>query len=76
MLVKGAKRLADTKCSVNQLTANQITGYDVDTGKLVAKGLGVEPCFVTPTWTEITAWPMGRPVGSRPTDRGRSTPTG
>ncbi len=59
MLVKGAKRLANTKCSVNQLTANQVTGYDVDTGKLVAKGLGVEPCFVTPTWTEITGGQWG-----------------
>ena len=40
MQVKGAKRLANTKCTDNQLTANQMTGYDVDTGKLVAKGLG------------------------------------
>ena len=24
-------------------------------GELVAKALGVEPCFVTPSWTEITA---------------------
>ena len=30
-----------------------MAGYDADTGKLVAKALGVEPCFVTPTWTEI-----------------------
>ena len=57
--VKGAKRLADTKCAENQMTANQMTGYDVDTGKLVAKGLGVEACFVTPTWTEITAGQWG-----------------
>ena len=28
-------------------------GYDADTGKLVAQRLGVEPCFVTPTWSEI-----------------------
>ena len=28
---------------------------NADTGKLVAKALGVEPCFVTPSWTEITA---------------------
>jgi len=52
-LVKGAKRLAHTKCAANQMTANQMAGYDADTGKLVAKGLGVEPCFVTPTWSEI-----------------------
>ena len=30
-----------------------MAGYDADTGKLVAKALGVEPCFVTPTWSEI-----------------------
>lgn len=52
-LVKGAKRLAHTKCAANQLTANQMAGYDADTGKLVAQRLGVEPCFVDPTWSEI-----------------------
>ena len=41
--VKGAKRLKDTKCLENQLTANQIDGYDADTGKLVAKGLAWSP---------------------------------
>jgi len=51
--VKSAKRLATTKCAANQLTANQMGGYDADTGKLVAQRLGVEPCFVTPTWSEI-----------------------
>src|SRR5215213_11907659 len=44
--VKGARRPADTKCAENQLTAAQMAGYDADTGKLVAKDLGVEPCFV------------------------------
>ncbi len=51
--VKGAKRKAVTKCAANQLTAPEIAGYDADTGKLVAKALGVEPCFVTPSWTEV-----------------------
>jgi polar amino acid transport system substrate-binding protein len=51
--VKGAKRLAATRCAVNQLTANQVAGYDADTAKLVAKALAVEPCFVTPTWSEL-----------------------
>src|SRR3954447_7119832 len=41
--VKGAKRPASTKCAANQLTAPEITGYDAESGKLVAKGLGVEP---------------------------------
>ena len=73
--VKGAKRLAGTKCSENQMTANQMTGYDVDTGKLVAKGLGVEACFVAPTWTEITAgqwgdrWDLAYGSGAINTDR-------
>jgi polar amino acid transport system substrate-binding protein len=53
--VKGATRTASTKCAENQLTAPEVSGYDADTGKLLAKALGVEPCFVTPTWTEITA---------------------
>jgi polar amino acid transport system substrate-binding protein len=52
-LIKGAKRLAHTKCAANQWTANQMGGYDADTGKLVAERLGVEPCFVDPTWSEI-----------------------
>ena len=73
--VKGAKRLENTKCTANQLTANEMTGYDVDTGKLVAKALGVEPCFVTPTWTEITAgqwgdrWDLSYGSGAINTDR-------
>jgi ABC-type amino acid transport substrate-binding protein len=50
--VKTAKRLAQTKCAANQLTANQMAGYDAETSNLVARGLGVEACFVTPTWSE------------------------
>jgi polar amino acid transport system substrate-binding protein len=57
--VEGAKRPADTKCAANQLTAAEIEGYDADTGKLVAEALGVEPCFVTPSWTEVTAGNWG-----------------
>jgi polar amino acid transport system substrate-binding protein len=57
--VKGAKRPATTKCAANQLTANQISGYDAETSKLVAARLGVEPCFVTPSWTQVTAGNWG-----------------
>jgi ABC-type amino acid transport substrate-binding protein len=57
--VKGAKRLAHTNCSPNQLTGNQMAGYDADTSKLVAKGLGVEPCFVAPTWSEMISGHWG-----------------
>jgi polar amino acid transport system substrate-binding protein len=57
--VKGAKRANPTKCAANQMTAPEIAGYDADSGKLVAKALGVEPCFVTPSWTEVTAGNWG-----------------
>ena len=57
--VKGAKRAPDTKCGETQLTANQVTGFDNETTKLVARGLGVEACFATPSWTEITAGNWG-----------------
>jgi ABC-type amino acid transport substrate-binding protein len=57
--VKDAKRPASTKCAANQLTGAEIAGYDADTGKLVAKALGVEACFVTPSWTEVTAGNWG-----------------
>jgi outer membrane protein assembly factor BamA len=39
-LVKGATRMADTKCAPNQLTAAEVEGYDADTGKLVADAMG------------------------------------
>jgi polar amino acid transport system substrate-binding protein len=57
--VEGAERPADTKCAANEITGPEITGYDAETGKLVAKALGVEPCFVTPSWTEVTAGNWG-----------------
>ena len=57
--VKGAQRAPDTKCSDTQLTANQVTGFDNETTKLVARDLGVEACFATPSWTEITAGNWG-----------------
>ena len=73
--VKGAKRLTTTKCAANQLTGNQITGYDAETGKLVAKQLGIEPCFVTPSWTEVTGG-TGETAGISPTGREPSRSTG
>jgi polar amino acid transport system substrate-binding protein len=57
--VKNAKRAPNTKCAANQMTAAQMTGYDADTGKAVARAMGVEPCFVTPSWTEVTAGNWG-----------------
>ncbi len=58
-LVEGAVRATDTACAANQLTAAEVEGYDADTGRLVAERLGVEPCFVTPPWSEITAGNWG-----------------
>jgi polar amino acid transport system substrate-binding protein len=58
--VKGAQRPADTKCAANQLTGPEMTGYDAETSKLVAEGLGVEACFVTPDWgSEVTTGNWG-----------------
>lgn len=73
--VPGAKRPANTKCAENQWAANQMAGFDADTGKLVAKALGVEACFVNPQWTQITGgnwggqWDIAYESGAINTDR-------
>lgn len=73
--VEGAERRASTKCAANQLTEPEMAGYDADTGKLVAEALGVEPCFITPRWTEVTAgnwgdrWDLAYGSGAIATDR-------
>ncbi len=59
MAVKGATRAASTKCAPNQMTAPEMTGYDAETGKLVAAELGVEPCFVTAPWDQVIAGNWG-----------------
>ena len=75
MNVEGATRPADTKCDDNQLTAAEVTGYDNEITKLLAKELGVEACFVSPTWTEVTGgnwgdrWDIAYGSGSINTDR-------
>ncbi|HET9851953.1 MAG TPA: transporter substrate-binding domain-containing protein [Candidatus Limnocylindrales bacterium] len=57
--VEGATRLASTKCAPNQLTAPEISGYDAETGKLVAAALGVEPCFVVTPFDAMIAGSWG-----------------
>jgi polar amino acid transport system substrate-binding protein len=52
---EGVDRATDTKCLPNQITAQEVTGFDIETTKLVAQKLGVEACFVQPTFTEVTA---------------------
>jgi len=53
-LVEGGVRAAETKCTSDQHTSSELTGFDVDTSIAIAEALGVEPCFVTPDWTLIT----------------------
>ena len=57
--VDGATRAASTKCDANQLTAPEVSGYDAETGKLVAAALGVEPCFVTSPFDSVIAGNWG-----------------
>jgi len=52
-LIPGASRPAGTKCNRNEYTADEFTGYNIAVAVEIARGLGVEPCFVTPTRTEI-----------------------
>src|SRR5271169_5098285 len=49
------QRTAGTKCTSDQKTLGELEGFDIDVATAIAKGLGVEPCFVTPDWTLITA---------------------
>jgi len=53
-LVENATRAANTKCTSDQHTANELTGFDIDSAVEIAKRLGVEACFTTPDWTLIT----------------------
>ena len=59
MAVQGATRKADTKCAPNQMTAPEMSGYDAETGKLVAAALGVEPCFVVVPFDSMIAGSWG-----------------
>jgi polar amino acid transport system substrate-binding protein len=58
-LIKDQPRSADTRCNPTQYTANQLAGFDVEVGKELARRLGVEPCFVTPTWSQIITGSWG-----------------
>jgi polar amino acid transport system substrate-binding protein len=52
-------RAAQTRCDPTQYTANQLTGYDIDVAVEIARRLGVEACFVTPTWSQIVGGNWG-----------------
>jgi polar amino acid transport system substrate-binding protein len=48
-----ATRAPDTKCALEQLTATELQGFDVEVAQEIALRLGVEACFVTPDWPEV-----------------------
>jgi len=49
----------DTKCSPVQYTAGQMVGFDVSVAVEIARRLNVEPCFVTPPWSQLVAGNWG-----------------
>lgn len=57
--VRDATRAASSKCAPNQMTAPEVSGYDAETGKLVAAALGVEPCFVSVPFDQVIAGNWG-----------------
>jgi polar amino acid transport system substrate-binding protein len=54
-LVVDAELSADSKCSGDERQAGEFAGFDIDVAVEIANRLGVEPCFITPDWTLITA---------------------
>jgi polar amino acid transport system substrate-binding protein len=54
-LIENSAPAAGTKCAPTQYTASQFTGFDVGTAVIIANELGVEPCFVTPPWSQLIA---------------------
>jgi polar amino acid transport system substrate-binding protein len=57
--VEGAERLEGSRCAADQLTAAEVTGYDIEVTKLVARALGVEPCFRHVPFTTVTSGSWG-----------------
>jgi polar amino acid transport system substrate-binding protein len=52
-LIEGSKPREGTKCEATQYSANQFQGFDVEVAVEIANHLGVEPCFVTPPWSQL-----------------------
>lgn len=50
---------AGTRCEPTQYAANQFEGFDVSMAVEIANKLGVEPCFVTPPWSQLVAGNWG-----------------
>lgn len=53
-LAAEGSRAADTQCAADQHTSSELTGFDIDTSVEIAERLGLEACFVTPSWDLIT----------------------
>jgi polar amino acid transport system substrate-binding protein len=58
-LLAGTSPAEGTKCSPVQYTADQMDGFDVKVAEEIANRLGVEPCFVTPPWSQSVAGNWG-----------------
>ena len=58
-LLENSSPAEGTKCESTQYTADQFEGFDVDVAVEVARHLGVEPCFVTPPWSQLVAGNWG-----------------
>jgi polar amino acid transport system substrate-binding protein len=58
-LLAGVLPAHGTKCEATQYTQNQFIGFDVDVAVKIAHRLGVEPCFVTPPWSQLVAGNWG-----------------
>ena len=65
MLVEGATRPAGTKCLPTQKTGAEVTGFDNETTKLVAKDLGVEAVLRHAQLDRGDGGRLGRPLGHR-----------
>jgi ABC-type amino acid transport substrate-binding protein len=53
------QRPADTKCASDQITSAELQGFDVDVSNQIGLRLGVETCFVTPSFDAITTGNWG-----------------
>jgi len=58
-LLPGVISDPSSKCSPAQYTANQLNGFDVVVAVELARQLGVEPCFVTPPWSQLVSGSWG-----------------
>jgi polar amino acid transport system substrate-binding protein len=58
-LRQGAVRAAGTRCASTEYTAGEVTGFDIDVAREIARRLGVEACFVPATWTQLTSGSWG-----------------